>query len=468
MSGQCIIWNNTGSPQKYYIICETPKVHPDAIDVGNKPRVDATILAASAEIPPSGTSYFACPSSIHAICQVGHGASAPFVGTTAVKIDLCGTGGGAPGSIAVVSVDSTDKPSISCRQNEPSPEFLTSHVYCNWNGKQPFFPLFFEWEAVYYHIPFNQWEIQHGASSIARDMPTMRYDIKSEADITNITDTRVLSGRNIILPQTGNELANDFARLLDRMTGAGEKPIDDSNPAGWPALMKDLPILSGLMKGLRAHLTTRVSETHIKPTVHIPGKHPTVLASAAAAAGLTVEALLLVGDETGLTPYGNSVAFDPILNHCPFKPVTHGQMVLTKFNMVDRFGQVLAGLPDQGGPKLKGKKLQWIYPCIGEEFKPSTRESENAIVPLIVLPEPDVDKCGVFQLPPGINQSARLNGCYVIPNARNGTAKWKPANEWDNPVWGWLVLNYADYGLQIFDADGNYFPQLLYPVKFTC
>lgn len=455
MPGKCLIWNNSGGPQKYFIVCERPEVNPGDLDPDNKPQVLTTILGASGEIGDTGTAYFS-PSTFYALCGAQPAEDAPFLGMKSLPVDLQDPDAKKSGSIAVVVVDHDGSPEISDSLDEPLLEFPTGHVYCNWDGKQPFFPLFCEWEAVYYHIPFEHWEIQSGASSVARDMATLRYGIRSEAEIAGITDRRVLSGRNTLLPQTCEALANDFARLLDRMAGAGEVPVD-SNPAGWPSMMKELPILSTLMKGLRAHLTTQVSEMHIKPTVHAPGKHPTVLESAAAAAadiGFTVDSLSLVGDQTGLTPYGDSIEADP--DHCPFKPVSHGQMVVTKLNIVDRFGQVLSAMPDQGGPKSTESALKWIYPCVGEEFKPSTKALDKTIVRLTILPEPDREKCGVLQLPPGLNQSARLNGCFVVPDSREEAAPWKPANEWDNPVWGWVVINYSDYGLQMFNADGRY------------
>lgn len=446
MSGRCFIWNYSGDTQKYYIISVPPAVNPGALGPDDKPQVLSTVLVASGETAHTNTVHFS-PGPFHAVCATQPADDhAPLTGVRS-----------ATGPIAVVHTQD-GIPSISTASDEPSPP--TSHEYCTWDGTQPFFPVFCEWEAVYYHVPFAQWELQHGASPVARDMACVRYGIASTADISGISDTRVLSGRNMLLPQTGEALATDFLRLLDRIAGAQE---GRDGPAGWPAVMKDLPILSALMKGLRAHLTTRVAEMHMKPSVNIPGRFSSVLDIAAAAAadvGFTAGSLGLIGTQTGLTPYGDSIAVGP--GHCPFKPVTHGQMVITKLNIVDRFGQVLSALPEDGGPKLADANLEWLYPCVGEELKPSTRQVDNATVPLTVLPQPVPKKCGVVQLPPGLNQAARLNGCFVVPDGRARTpwkpaALWKPANEWDDPVWGWVVINYADYGLQMFHADGTHY-----------
>lgn len=455
MLGRCFIWNNSGEPQKYYIICVPPAVNPGALDPDDKPHVLSTILAASGETADSKTVHFS-PGPFHAVCGTQLADDhAPFAGMKSVAIVIQDPATKTPGSITVVTLTHDGIPSIATEPDEPPPVPPTSHEYCTWDGMQPFFPVFCEWEAVYYHVPFAHWEMQHGASPVARDMACVRYEINSAANISGISDTRALAGRNILLPQTGEALANDFRRLLDRIAGAEE---GEAGPAGWPAVMKDLPILSALMKGLRAHLTTRVAEMHMKPSVHIPGRFSSVLEIAAAAAadvGFTVDSLSLIGAQTGLTPYGDSIAVDP--EHCPFKPVTHGQMVVTKLNIVDRFGQVLSALPDDGGPKLADGKLEWLYPCVGEELKPSTTQVGDVTVPLTVLPQPAREKCGIVQLPPGLNQAARLNGCFVVPDGRAGAAPWKPANEWDDPVWGWAVINYADYGLQMFYADGIHY-----------
>lgn len=87
----------------------------------------------------------------------------------------------------------------------------------------------------------------------------------------------------------------------------------------------------------------------------------------------------------------------------------------------------------------------------------------TTMAPLTVVPEPEPTvKCGVLQVPVGLNQAARLNGCFVVPETRHhGGGKWRPVNEWESPVWGWLVVNYADYGLQIFNADGMCNPYIL-------
>src|SRR5205814_1442406 len=39
-------------------------------------------------------------------------------------------------------------------------------------------------------------------------------------------------------------------------------------------------------------------------------------------------------------------------------------------------------------------------------------------------------------------------------------AGWKTTNDWEQPVWAWVVVNYADYGLQFFTADGTFYVEM--------
>lgn len=37
---------------------------------------------------------------------------------------------------------------------------------------------------------------------------------------------------------------------------------------------------------------------------------------------------------------------------------------------------------------------------------------------------------------------------------------WRPTTEWENPIWGWIVTNYADYGIQLFLFDGTFYGEV--------
>jgi hypothetical protein len=82
--------------------------------------------------------------------------------------------------------------------------------------------------------------------------------------------------------------------------------------------------------------------------------------------------------------------------------------------------------------------------------------------------------CEFIQLPPQINQNARLNAEFVTaatidlqrplaePVSEQAKPKsyWRPTTEWENPIWGWVVANYADYGIQLFLKDGTFYGEV--------
>ncbi|KAF5588589.1 uncharacterized protein FSUBG_11446 [Fusarium subglutinans] len=82
------------------------------------------------------------------------------------------------------------------------------------------------------------------------------------------------------------------------------------------------------------------------------------------------------------------------------------------------------------------------------------------------------------------NQEARLNTAFVVPfdpaeDQDDGTTirrpamssrglkepfpLWRPADEWENPIWGWMLINYANQGLQLFLQDGTFYREVRLP-----
>jgi hypothetical protein len=130
------------------------------------------------------------------------------------------------------------------------------------------------------------------------------------------------------------------------------------------------------------------------------------------------QARLYLGDRRtmGVTPYGQvpidglSAHFEGESSATMFRPVTHGQIRFTKFNIVDKFGQVICAIDYRGRSKneLRDKLFPRVSNAMACQIDPTTQ------LPLT----PEVEAIGqteFFQLAPRINQKVRLNAHFVVP-----------------------------------------------------
>jgi hypothetical protein len=140
---------------------------------------------------------------------------------------------------------------------------------------------------------------------------------------------------------------------------------------------------------------------------------------------------------------------------------TNTQHRFTKFNIIDKFGQTLVAIdpkPRVGGPEP-------IYPCISDYYEPQVVSLKDGTESANTVMKNDGSKCEFIQIPPQINQSSRLNAHFVVYSGDDEIKKekrpyWRPATEWENPIWGWVVLNYADQGIQLFLPDGTFYREI--------
>lgn len=129
-----------------------------------------------------------------------------------------------------------------------------------------------------------------------------------------------------------------------------------------------------------------------------------------------------------------------------------------KFNIIDKFGQSLTAIDPT--PRVDGPPP--MYPCISDFYEPQTINIDGEQYANTVI-QNNADHCEFVQLPPQINQNVRLNACFVkrLPvGSGSSTSKWRPASEWENPIWGWVIINYADYGIQLFLPDGTFYREV--------
>ncbi|GKZ23915.1 hypothetical protein AbraIFM66951_009149 [Aspergillus brasiliensis] len=342
-----------------------------------------------------------------------------------------------------------------------------------WQNTQPWFPLFLEWEAQYFHIPDDQWEMQD-ISTHPSDDKKFSYKVKQDKGPlweTPNENRRTLSGRILLLPQPVFSLHAQVERLFETVSDEVlKKIIPKGQRDQLLQKIRALPFISAPLSGFTNHLTTRVSGAHVKPTVRYPGKEPVPLAEAAADSQkvhLDTDALQKVGVETDLTPYGSLERLGE-LNHPAFKSVTHGQFRLTKLNIIDKFGQAVPAID----PKPRVGEPASLNPHIAEYYRP---QSYKDGFPNIIVKPPTNAECPFVQVPPSINQPARLHMNWVklynpndktcgtqgkTPGSGAAAYKWRPITEWENPIWGWVVVNYVNYGVQFFLPDGRFYREV--------
>ncbi|GAO17330.1 uncharacterized protein UV8b_05560 [Ustilaginoidea virens] len=383
-----------------------------------------------------------------------------------------------------------------------------------WNRSQPWFPLFFEWEVEYYHIPFEDWRLS-AQGSRSSTLAQLRYGIpgstklgkKNDQDL----DKNAIQGRALLLPQPSFSLA---AKIEQLFAGTPKPILDHKDPGGnydylspedRESLQKELhqlAFLSAPLAGLTAQLTTVFQGNHIKPNLRdarTGGVEPMV-AALRPGAGFNKPQLRIIDIQTDDTPFCNSVKSSTTA-YSLFKPATHGQFRFTKINIIDKFGQVIHAID----PTPDEKSRQPVWPCISEWYAPQlkdgpdkhpnvidTSESKEEISgrneekqgirekPPQCPPGPAPEACEFMQIPPMINQLSRLNSSFVVRSGseketKDGEPKtiastglgaaiktpfWRPANEWENPIWGWVLINYANQGIQLFTQDGTFYREV--------
>lgn len=225
------------------------------------------------------------------------------------------------------------------------------------------------------------------------------------------------------------------------------------------SLVSGLDYLSTTLQGLTSQLVTRETGTHVNPIAFVNGQAKLTPAANAAisAIGMTEQEFYDMasadGDVMQTTPFAGltPIPADPV--YSPFKPVTHGQMRFTKLNFVDRWGQVLQAIRPSYDPQT-GWAVNGLYPCLGEAYSISPVSTSDMNTANTVLPRSDGLNSFV-QLPPTINQPCRVNADFITPWLQMAEVM-RPLEEYENPVHGWLLLNYANQSPQIVSPEGYF------------
>ncbi|KAK6349289.1 hypothetical protein TWF730_010039 [Orbilia blumenaviensis] len=355
-----------------------------------------------------------------------------------------------------------------------------------WNDTQPWFPLFLEWEVEYAHIPYDKyWELKEHVRSHG-EPAKIHYIIKEDVDLEEAfkdikpgdRDYRKLSGRVLILPQPSFSLEAKIRQFFDDTPVLPDTGLEEGDEEFIKNKLRQLGFISGPLAGFSSHLVTLEQGNHVKPILKVPetGELKVVHEAVREDAGLSEELLALIGIESDVTPYGTSKK-PPSNNASLFKPVAHGQFKFTKLNIIDKFGQAITAIDPR-----PSKTPHKVWPCISDWYKPHTLKDTKNIPNIIERDKEDSKRCEYIQVPPTLNQPCRLNGAFIVPAiAKESTDApeirirdldtevkplwesnpfWRPTNEWDKPVWGWVVVNYANSGVQVFLPDGTFYREI--------
>ncbi|KAL8832472.1 MAG: hypothetical protein Q9191_000242 [Dirinaria sp. TL-2023a] len=332
-----------------------------------------------------------------------------------------------------------------------------------WQGTQPWMPLFIEYEAVYYHIPFSKWKLKEAPMLSNWGASVLHYGFNDDVSKSSTVDDRTISGRVILEPQAAATLSNTLTQILQN-TNEGDLEnlygMPKSEQASLLANISQIEFASSGMYNLTSDLLTlQQGGQHVKPTIRLTNSSPIAVqaaTTAASAIGFTTTLMQAMDTQTTMTPYGDSVAMDT--DAPPMKLVTHGQLMFTKLNVIDKFGQAISAISP--APLPYGALVPTISPCLSDTYFPGTIGNVDPASATArancIISQGNNKSCPFINLPPGINQPARLNAKFVS----NVNGSWTTTSEWENPIWGWLVVNFAEQGLQVFLADGTFYREV--------
>ncbi|KAJ5682773.1 hypothetical protein N7462_005938 [Penicillium macrosclerotiorum] len=334
-------------------------------------------------------------------------------------------------------------------------------------SEQAWFPLFIEWEADYFHIPYHHWALKETANG------TVRYAIRGDVDLTDAASgvairstRRGLSGRSNILPEGPRALTTLVNQVFQRAHPDTLALEEEGRNAVRTAVAAMTDLLSSELEGITDHLLTLVRGTHSTPaaidSTAVSRWLGLLFPQLAPEDHAVVLGFLATGTGADVTPYTALLPVQGVgmaQGHAAsglFRPVTHGQVRFTKFNIVDKFGQVVCAFDPRPGQPLRP-----LYPSVSEDLACQ----RNAMLPgrffaNAAEAEPE-GRCQFFQLGPRINQDARFNAAFVVREETSTVRAWRPLTAWENPIWGWLVCNFQDDSLQVFEGDGTLAGEIL-------
>ena len=129
-------------------------------------------------------------------------------------------------------------------------------------------------------------------------------------------------------------------QVLDN--ASSDSALTDEQKQNIRTNIRKLKFISAPLSGLTSHLLTRCEGAHVKPNVRVQGQTVITLQQAIDAASdveFGADGLVMVDAEGAPTPYGSLLELNT--GKVPFKPMTQGQLIFPKLNIIDKFGQAV-------------------------------------------------------------------------------------------------------------------------------
>ncbi|MED2037824.1 hypothetical protein P4V58_11555 [Bacillus wiedmannii] len=267
--------------------------------------------------------------------------------------------------------------------------------------EQPWQPLFLEWEVNWRPLPFMSGDHLNWRFDGNKYVCESREDEQSEK-------IQVINGRTFLTPQATSTLRARLKQLLDEHVLEEElRELIEGFLEG----MQDWNVLSQMMSGFQNQLAMRNIGANVDPKDD-----------------LLMEELLEGSSHLAPIPgpaYGSSFLEE---KSSGFQPTGNGQFCFQRLLIVDRFGQTLEVINDQG------QFCPSIDLVLSDELSPDSAcmidDTKNIMHQYV-------------QLRPRILQGSRLHFQWV-------SAKKDEVH----PVCGWILPNHIDRALSVYDRNG--------------
>ncbi|HEX7117670.1 MAG TPA: hypothetical protein VF212_02725 [Longimicrobiales bacterium] len=384
------------------LVCRLPGQTIEGLSIDGQPPVTlAALEAAGVQVDPTGGAKYGGVPAVPRLlreCFLADLANAariaPAIGADAEELRA-----------AVAALLDGDAAGASWTGAPPAPFAIVRWA-------QAWAPLFLEWEVNFHPTGAS-------AGGEHRFSPDdWRFDGEAWTWAGTGFDEAVFlafKGRSLLTPHAQYLLREKLAEHLKDHPALDSAQLDAllDTVAGWDLLAQSL-------SGLTDQLVTRLSQETFLPSD--AGAAPT--AAELATDGAPPRPGVLMGDAYDAVPVLESP--DPI---DPFHPVRAGLLRFRRLRLVDAFGQTY----DLVAPNSP----QGFVPILGEGLMPTA-------------PPPGLP-AGMVQLAPRIVQPARLEIRFL---SADGSGRDILTADRPNAVCGWLLPNWLDGGIAVYDAAG--------------